>query len=101
MPKEAHSLPSSLKSRYTKSSYRLLPFIGIVACLCYTFAVFWPQCNELLSFTKHNHVDICPQVGVLVPHKSEALWTGLNRVYGTDAFLIKASGWLAGAVRVP
>jgi Gly-Xaa carboxypeptidase len=101
MSKEDHLLPSSLKLRYRKSSYSLLVFVGLIAILCYTFSTFWPQCHELLSITKHNHVDTCPQVDVLVPRKNGALWTGLGQVYGTEAFMIKASDWLAGAVRVP
>ena len=103
MSKENHLLPSGFKSRYTKSSYRFLSLIGFAACLCYTFSIFWPQCNELLSqaFLKHDHADTCPQTDVLFPHKKEALWTGLNQVYGTDEFIIKAADWLAGAVRVP
>jgi Gly-Xaa carboxypeptidase len=100
MSKEDLLLPSSLKPRYRKSSYRLLAFVGLAASLCYTFSIFWPF-HELLSFTKQNHADTCPQTNVLVPDKNRELWTGLGQVYGTDAFAIKASDWLGGAVRVP
>lgn len=104
--KKADELPgvnartSTTKLSKAKAIVFKITLVTALAISASTYFVKRPLNGSTVG-TLENGIDLCPQVGELVPEKNGVVWESLQHVYSTEEFKTRAIDWLGGAVRIP